>query len=260
MTDTVGADGGTAGRDTDGGSAEETAARGSAGDDPGDPVADDGPADPMTDDDPDGSPAREDADASARGGGDGPRKGDDGPSVFLPSYGPVEAAVGYVLFYLIVERATPVLVDELAAPFPDLVPEPFTTYAAILLWLFLVVILLATVRGQLADNPRTFADAGEREAFLEERRRAHWRYRVDGALVVAGGAATVLTWDVFVGVLVDLLSVVVVELDGATPALPGGQEIAIFVVFFVGVAALARGLDRLLVGGVRELLYGRYRE
>lgn len=233
MTDAVVTDGGSVESDGDGGAADEVA---------------------------DGAPASDDADASAREADGGPPEGDDGPRVFLPAYGPVEAAVGYVLFFILVDRATPVLVDELAAPFPDAVPEPFMTYAAVVLWLVLVALLLATVRGQLAANPRTFADADERESFLDEQRRDRWRYRIDAALVVVGGAATVLTWDVFVAVLVDLLSVVVVELDGATPALPGAEEVAVSVVFLVGVAALARGLDRLLVGGVRELLYRRYRE
>lgn len=242
MSDSVVTDGGSGGNDGDGGAADEVA---------------DGA---LASDDPDGAPASDDVDASAREADSDPPEGDDAPRAFLPAYGPVEAAVGYVLFFLVVDRATPVLVDELAAPFPDAVPEPFTTYAAVVLWLVLVVLLLATVRGQLAANPRTFADADEREAFLDEQRRNRWRFRIDAALVVVGGAATVLTWDVFVAVLVALLSVVVVELDGATPALPGAEEFAVSVVFLVGVAALARGLDRLLVGGVRELLYRRYRE
>lgn len=194
------------------------------------------------------------SDAVTRPGGRGSHR------ISIPAYGSVEVIVVYVLFYLIVDLATPVIVEELSGPFPDQVPEPVTTYAAVTLWLFLGLVLFATVRTQLAENPRVFDDADEREAFLDEHRPTLETSLLSGALVVVGGAAALFTWDVFVAVLEDVLSVLVVELDGDPPALPGAADVALFVSFVGGVAAVARGLDRLVVGGARELLYRRYRE
>lgn len=226
----------------------------------------DGPRGSETDGGPTGGdgepgPARADSSPSHRGSDAVTGSGSSGSHrAYASAYGSVEVIVVYVLFYLIVDLATPVIVEELAGPFPDQVPEPVTTYAAVALWLFLGLVLFAAVRTQVAENPRVFDDADEREAFLDEHRPTRETYLLSGALVVVGGVAAILTWDVFVAVLEDVLSVLVVELDGDRPALPDAANVAFFVSFVIAVAAIARGLDRLVVGGVRELLYRRYRE
>jgi hypothetical protein len=174
--------------------------------------------------------------------------------LLYPEYGPVEALVGFGVFALIVEWLTPALVAALAGPVPDLVPEPLTTVTAVLLWVALGATVAAIVLPLLDANPRTFDDRRERDAFLDENRPSDRDYRVNLALMVLGGATAVLAWPTFVAVLRETVPVVV-ALGGPVPTAWTPGNVAIFAVFVLGVAAYSRGLDRLLVGGMREFLY-----
>ena len=178
--------------------------------------------------------------------------------LFYPAPGLVEAALGYGLLYLIVDAVTPVLVDELAGTAPDLVPEPFTTLMAFVLWVALGATVLGVVLAQVRDNPREFATPAEREEFLASNRPTASDYLFAGALAVLGSALAALAWDAFLPALEDVL-VVIVEADGTVPPSLNVGDAAVFVAFFVGFAAFARGVDRLAAGGVRELLYRRSR-
>lgn len=176
-----------------------------------------------------------------------------------PAYGPVESALGFGLFYLVVDRVTPVLVAELSGEFPALVPDPFRTFTAMLLWLVLGITVLTAVLDQVRDNPRTFDTPGERREFLADNRPAtgeYWRY---AGLAGVGGAVAAVTWDSFRDVLPDLL-VVVVSQDGAELAGTPLVDVLAFVSFFLGFAALSRGVDRLAVGALRDLLYRSARD
>jgi hypothetical protein len=174
--------------------------------------------------------------------------------LLYPEYGPVEALVGFGAFYLILEWMTPTLVDTLAGPLPDLVPDPLTTLTAMLLWLILGIIVAAIVLEFVGENPREFEDRSERDAYLDEHRPSDRDYRHNLALMVLGGATAVLSWSTAIEVLRGTFPVVV-ELGGVVPPGQSLADGAVFVVFFVGVAAYARGLDRLVVGGMREFLY-----
>lgn len=189
---------------------------------------------------------------------------DDGPTeeyrgrgpyrLLYPAYGPVESLVGFGLFYLLVDRLTPVVADALAGPVPALVPEPFATLVALLLWLVFGLTVGTTVLAQVRANPPTFGSANERDAFLDANRPSERDYRFNLALLVLGGSTAVLAWPTMLEVLRGLLPVVV-TLDGTVPAVLTVGNVAVLVVFFLGFAAYARGLDRLVVGGMREFLY-----
>ena len=174
--------------------------------------------------------------------------------LLYPEYGPLEALIGFGVFYLILDYMMPTLVDTLAGPFPDLVPDPLATGTAMLLWLFLGVIVAATVLDFLDKNPREFEDRSERDTYLDENRPSDRHFQHNLALMFLGGATAVLSWSTAIEVLREMFPVVV-ELGGLVP--PGSSLVdgAVFVVFFIGVAAYARGLDRLVIGGMREFLY-----
>ena len=174
--------------------------------------------------------------------------------LLYPEYGPIDSIVGFAIFYLLVDALTPTFVDALALVLPDVATSTLTTGTALALWLVAGITALTVVLPQVAANPRRFDSRDERDAFLDANRPSEMQYKVNLTLLVLGGATAFLAWrtvlDVFRGMLP-----VVVELGGEIPPVLTAGNVAIFVVFVVGVAAYARGLDRLVIGGVREFLY-----
>jgi hypothetical protein len=181
----------------------------------------------------------------------------DSLRLYYPAYGPIEAVVGVGLFYLIVDRVTPTLVAGLDGPLPDLVPEPLTTFMAFLLWVVLGATVTGVVLTQLRENPREFTTPAECDEFLASNQPSAWEYSRNGAMALLGGAIALLTWNTFIFVLRSI-TVVVVEPGGAVEATVAVTDVAVFVVFLVGFAACVRGLDRLVVGGLRDLVYRNY--
>ena len=181
-----------------------------------------------------------------------------GPVLLVhPEYGPVEGLVGFGIFYLLVDRLTPALVSALSGPLPDLAPDTIRLGTAGLCWLVFGLTLLSIALTQLADNPRKFADSAARERFLDDHRPTESGLRLHLVLMVFGGATAVLAWDTAVAVLESMFPIVVAA-GGPLPAVLSLGNAAILVAFFLGFAAYARGLDRLVVGGMREFLYRTY--
>jgi hypothetical protein len=178
--------------------------------------------------------------------------------VFYPEYGPVEAALGLVVLYLVVDVATPVLVESLAEPLPDLVPEPLTTLTAASLWVLSALVVFAAALDQWRVNPREFGSREDRDRFLDANRLEEWRYYANAGLVLAGAAVAVVSWDTFRAVLEPVL-VTVVEVDAASLSGTPIADVVVFVAFFVGVSAVTRGIDRVVVGSLREFAYRRHR-
>lgn len=174
--------------------------------------------------------------------------------LLYPEYGPIESLLGFGLFYLLLDTLTPHIVTTLTGPFPDLVPEPVTTATAALLWLVGITTLLAIALTQLDANPHTFTDQDARATFLDQHRPTEPFYTRSLGLLVLGGATAYLTWDTTITYLEGLLPVVV-DTTGEFPGVMTIENTVVFVLFFVGFAAYARGLDRLIIGGIREFLY-----
>ena len=173
--------------------------------------------------------------------------------LLYPAYGLVEALVGFGVFGMLVDQITPAAVAALTDTYPGLV-GPVTTGAAVLLWLVAGAMAMAEAIEQARANPRTFPTAAERTAFLDANRPSEAHYRLNLVVMVLGGSMAVLAWNTVVDVLASAVPVVI-DAGGTLPASLTLGNVAVFVVFVVAVAAYARALDRLVVGGAREFLY-----
>lgn len=185
-------------------------------------------------------------------------------TVYTPEFGTVRRLLEYGLFVVVVDRSTATLTDMLAGgPMASLAPK-LALAAAVALWAMLALTVGREVLRQYRANPRTGDDATELLAQLRPAPR--WAATV-GAVAVAGGAVVASGWPRFVRLVDDPLAafeLVQRTLAGA-PGQSGvdralalaGTDLVWALAVPVGFVALAYGVDRLLVGGVRELQYRR---
>lgn len=165
----------------------------------------------------------------------------------FPAYGPVEAALGYALFYHVVTRATPTVVAVLS-DVAGLPPSLVGLGLAALLWFVLAVTATDQARRQLAALGVVEAD----------RRPEVWSRVVPPGLstpaalllVVLAGAVAAWTLEAAVGTAVDAVRWVAALDVGAVVSVAVGR----LVVFFVAFGVAAHALDRLLVDAVRAML------
>jgi hypothetical protein len=68
----------------------------------------------------------------------------------LPAYGPIDGVLGFAVFYVFVERATPTVVDVFTAAVPGVAASTVGFGLAALLWFVLAVTLLDQLQRQLA--------------------------------------------------------------------------------------------------------------
>jgi hypothetical protein len=182
----------------------------------------------------------------------GPRTGSRDER-YVPAYGPVDAVLGYALFYVVVDRATPTVVDVLAGALPGVSPSLVGLGLAALLWFVLAVTAIEQVRRQLAalgvvdgDATGWFARSGSRSRVVPSEPRA-LAYLV---LLVVGGLVATWTFDRAVETVVSLIPAVAAADVGAFAT----GEVLVLVAFVLAFEAATWALDRLLVGGVRALL------
>lgn len=167
----------------------------------------------------------------------------------FPAYGPLDAVLGYVVFYVFVTRATPTVV----AVFTDVLgvsPGAVRLWLAIALWFILAVTALDQVRRQLAAlgvGSDADVDAAGRERLVPSRAQV----AVYLAVVVVGGVVAAVTFERAVTVGISFVRVVAtVDVSAFVPV-----DFVAMVVFFVAFGAATHSLDRLVVGGIRALLY-----
>jgi len=170
-----------------------------------------------------------------------------GESVQFPAYGPVEAALGYALFYVLVDRVTPAVVEVFSETVLDLSTSFVRLGLAAVLWFVLVVTFVDELRRQLAalgivagqPRPRVWS------------RVTPPSLRTAGYVVglVVGGAIAAVTFELAVDAIQSLIPVVAtVDPWGIDLA-----EVLVMVVFFVAYSTATHSLDRLIVGTVRSL-------
>lgn len=180
-------------------------------------------------------------------------------TLYFPAFGPVDALLGYAFFYFVVGLGTAVAFDALAPVAPEMVPEPLGTWAAIVLWVMLGLIVLGQTAEQVRENPRRFESEADRAAFLDRHRPTERRYLWWAAWVLVGGAVAYLLFPGFVESFARFVRFFVAMLAGAVgPRSLGVGDLLNLVGFSLGFAALTRGLDHLVVGSLRALLADVY--
>ncbi|MFB6164584.1 MAG: hypothetical protein ABEJ31_05445 [Haloarculaceae archaeon] len=164
----------------------------------------------------------------------------------FPANGPLDALLGYALFYLLVDRATPTVVDVFATAVPDLEPALLRFGLAALLWFVLAVTVIDQARRQYAALTGTDDDGWSVVEFIP----VETRWLGSLGLAVVGGAIAAATFDRAVETAVSLIPVVATLDVGAFDPV----AVAVLVVFFVAFDVASTALDRLVLGGIRALL------
>lgn len=172
---------------------------------------------------------------------------DGGNDGGFPAYGPLEAAFGYVLFYVLVDRVTPAVVETFIAVL-DASPSAVGFGLAALLWFVLVVSAGSELWRQLAALG--VVGAGDPPARLWSRVNPP-ALRTAGYLValVGGAGVAAVTFERAVGTLLSLIPVVASATGGGVDAV----GVVVLVVFFAAYGTATHSLDRLVVGTVRAL-------
>jgi len=167
----------------------------------------------------------------------------------VPAYGPIDAALGFALFYVIVDRATPAVV----AVFTDLLdvaPSAVGVALAEILWFVGTLTLVDQLRRQLAalgvgTHDEVAREARSRAVPSETRTLAYLTVLLVCGLLAAWTFQSALDTAVSLVYLVRALDV------GAFVT----GEILELVVFVVSYGLASHALDRLVIGGVRAALW-----
>jgi hypothetical protein len=186
--------------------------------------------------------------AYAGSGSEGESRRDRRPAV--PAYGPVEAFLGFVLFLLVGERATPVVVSVVTDALPGVSPSAVGFGLAAFAWVVLAATVVDQATRQLAAlgvGPREAKRRADRTAGIPSEPRALGYL----AAALLGGAVAVLTFERGVGTAVASIPAVA-RLD---PAGIAAADVAVVVAFFLSFWLATRAVDRLVVGGFRALLW-----
>lgn len=165
-----------------------------------------------------------------------------------PAYGPVEAVLGYALFYILVERTTPTI----TATFTDVLslsPSTVGFGLAAALWFIFLVTAVDQVRRQLAA-----VGVGTHEAVRRDESRpptlSETRALGYLSLLLVGAVVALWTADAAISTLVAMIRVVSAVDAGAFVL----SEFVVMSLFFVAYGVATYALDRLVIGGIRELL------
>jgi hypothetical protein len=167
----------------------------------------------------------------------------------VPADGPLTAVLGYVLFYVVVERATPAVVAVLTDALPDLPGSTVGLGLALFLWVVLALTVVDQATRQLAalgllerDDP---ADWLWTRVGLE-RVPATWYL----AALAVGGTLAAVTVDAALAAVPVLVRAAASLGSEPFPA----ADLAVLGVFAVAFDVASTALDRLVLGGVRATL------
>lgn len=167
----------------------------------------------------------------------------------FPAYGPVDALLGLLLFYYLVDAATPTVVAVLTDARVGLAAGDVRFGLAAFVWFVLAVTVVEQVRRQLAALG-VVGDAARPSDFWDrvvptEAQSLWWL-----ALALGFGLIAAWTFESAVETAVSMIRVVT-ALDADAFVL---GEFVVMVVFFVSYGVASDALDRLLVGGLRTLV------
>lgn len=166
----------------------------------------------------------------------------------FPAYGFVDAALGYWLFYIVVDRATPTVVDVFSERVPDVSPSLVGLGLAGLLWLVLALTVLDHAKRQFAAL-RGRTDTSRPWMPTKLVPATYW-VLVYGLLAALAGSTAVVTFGAGVDATVTLIESVM-TLDVANVLL---LDVVTLVVFYLAFAVATYCLDRLTIRTLREIL------
>ena len=173
------------------------------------------------------------------------RRERDAPDRQVPAFGPVEAVLGYALFFVLFERATPAVREVLSDVLP-VSPSAVGFALAAFMWFVLAVMSVDQLVRQLGA-------LGLLE-YNGNRRAERWSERIGTAgyvaLALVGGVVAVLTVDAGLETAVELVRIVG-RLDFAAIDL---GALVVMATFFVAYSLATRAVDRLVVRALRRLL------
>ncbi|MCU4718728.1 hypothetical protein [Halapricum hydrolyticum] len=176
----------------------------------------------------------------------------DEGTVELPAYGPIEASLGYLLFYVLVDRVTPAIVTVFSETVLDLSPSFVRFALAVALWFVLAVSVIDQLQRQLAALGVGTYDQAQLRLWS---RVTPSSLRTAGYVLVflAGSIVAAMTFESAVETLSALIPAI------ATAEVSTTDPIGVFamVVFFLAYGTAARSLDRLVIGGIRALVSDR---
>ncbi|WP_435074554.1 hypothetical protein [Halorubrum sp. HHNYT27] len=167
----------------------------------------------------------------------------------FPAYGPIEAGLGYLLFYVLVSRVTPVVVAAFDETVPGLSPSVVRFGLAAALWFVFAVTAIDQLRRQLAALGVGTYDDNRIGVWSRVTSPA---LRTSGYLLalIAGSAVAAATFDRAIAGLLSLISVFS-TLDGFTV---DPLDVVVLVAFFLAYSLAAHSLDRLVIGAIRALV------
>jgi len=174
------------------------------------------------------------------------RTGD--PADGFPAYGPIDAVLGYTLFYVVVDRVTPAVVEVFSETLLDLSPSFVGFALAAALWFILGVTVVDQTRRQLAALGVGSYDEYQLRVWS---RVTPTSVRTAGYLAALAVGATVaaLTFERAIEALLGFIPAVATA-DVAAFDVVG---VVVLIVFFVSYGVATHSLDRLVIGTIRAV-------
>lgn len=178
--------------------------------------------------------------------------------VRYPLYGSVERLVWLALVAVVVGSATAAVVETVALVAAT---DDATWLRAVIAGAVLVTAVVVGVREYRRQRTavRSFLAREVALSFLDQNRPRPVRHLLALLLTAGGGTGVWLASDRFLATLDGAFYVFRTAAETGEPATFNPANLLWGAAFILAVAALARGLDWLLVGVYRELLYHRYR-
>lgn len=179
--------------------------------------------------------------------------------VTLPEYGTVQVLVWLALAALVVGRASVALAETVRVVAPDVPGLPVRAVPWLLFAVLVAAVAVRELRRQRASNPHEFLAREVREQFLDQHRLGSRHALLALAATTIGVVAVVRARTEFLAALDGFLFLAKRYLETGTLVEFDPLNVVLGVGFLLGVGLLAWGVDRLLVGLVREALYHRHR-
>lgn len=184
---------------------------------------------------------------------DSDRPSDSGRRIlFVPTYGPIEAVLGYGFFYVLVAVGTPIVRDAVADSPLGIDPGLVTLAAAGALWVILGLTILGQLTEQWRDNPRRFEDAESTHQFLTAIAPSISRMQGWALLALLGLVVVVFGFEAFLDSYRLLLEGMVLVVGTGENASMVFRSLPWVIVYTIGFSLVTRYTDRLILGWDRR--------